>query len=77
MAHTAITIKDLKELCELHILLGNGDKKIMISADDEGNGYHELFYGFTSVNEVFAGKFSPSAPYGVDETNIDQYIILG
>lgn len=77
MAHTAITIAELGQLCELHIELGHGDKKILISADDEGNGYHELFYGFMHAGEVFGEKFSPLMPHGVDETNIDEYMTLG
>ena len=28
--------------------MGLGEKKIMISRDDEGNGFHTLFYGFTT-----------------------------
>lgn len=42
-----MTVKELKELCEQQIAKGNGDKIILISDDDEGNGFHELYYEFT------------------------------
>lgn len=43
-----MTIYDLKKLCEREITKGNGNKEIWLSNDDEGNGYHEMFYGFTA-----------------------------
>ena len=46
------TVKELKELCETQIQYGNGDKIIMISDDDEGNGFHYLWYSFSTSNEV-------------------------
>lgn len=73
-----ITINELKKYVDKQVKLGNGEKKILISSDDEGNGYHELFFEFTPVEQVFDGsKYQPHAPYGVDENNIDEYIILG
>lgn len=44
------TIKELKKACENEISKGNGDKIIMISKDDEGNGWHYLFYGFVDYD---------------------------
>lgn len=41
------TVRQLKLACEKEILKGNGDKVIMLSNDDEGNGLHYLFFGFT------------------------------
>lgn len=43
-----ITVKTLKKLVDEQIKLGNGDKEVLLSCDDEGNGYHTLFYGFTA-----------------------------
>lgn len=42
-----VTVKQLLELCKQQVAKGNGDKIIMLSNDDEGNGYHEMFYHFT------------------------------
>ena len=47
-----LTVKDLFNQCKAQIAKGNGDKKIMISQDDEGNGYHYLFYGMISGEEM-------------------------
>ena len=47
-----ITVKQLKKLCDEQIKIGNGDKVIMISSDDEGNGYHYLWYSFATVEEM-------------------------
>ena len=45
--HLGITVKELAVLCLDQIEKGTGDKHIIISNDDEGNGYHTLFYAFT------------------------------
>jgi hypothetical protein len=42
-----MTVKELKKLCEEQIAKGNGDKVILLSDDEEGNGYHEMYYAFT------------------------------
>ena len=49
--YPALTIKQLAKLCAEEIKAGNGDKKILISSDDEGNGFHGLFYPFTTAQE--------------------------
>ena len=43
-----IKLKELLELCRVHVDAGNGDKTVLISCDDEGNGFHTLFYGIES-----------------------------
>ena len=45
-----ITVNELFEECKKQINLGNGDKKIYISIDEEGNGFHPLFYSFTNIS---------------------------
>lgn len=48
-----LTIKELMWLCHGEVERGNGERKIYISRDDEGNGFHPLYYGFTSEsNEI-------------------------
>ena len=48
-----ITVKDLFEMCKNEIQKGNGNKHIVIRDDNEGNGYHGMFYGFTPCTEEF------------------------
>lgn len=39
-----ITVNELYAMRAEQIKKGNGDKYILITTDDEGNGYHTLFY---------------------------------
>jgi hypothetical protein len=74
----AYTINDLKKAVDAQISLGNGNKRILVSADDEGNGYHELFYLFTPAEMVFDGSpYQPLTPFGMNKKDIKNYIILG
>ena len=68
-----ITVKQLLEICKEQIEGGNGDKTVLISDDDEGNGFHTLFYGFLSDPEkirVYQGQFH-------DGNDPDDVVILG
>lgn len=68
-----ITVNTLYKLCRDEIKKGNKDKVIMISQDDEGNGYHYLWYPFCSPDDVFINE------YELDEriATKDDTIILG
>lgn len=46
-----LTIKELFKLCQDEIAEGHGDYTIMLSDDDEGNGYHYCWYCFTELTE--------------------------
>jgi hypothetical protein len=70
-----MTIKQLLEACQEVVSKGYGDKQILISDDDEGNGYHTLYFGFTiddpSINLCSAfGMFQ-------DDNNPDDVVLLG
>ena len=52
MANLGLTVNQLMEFCKKQIEKGNGNKHIIISNDDEGNGYHTLFYEFTDDAET-------------------------
>lgn len=52
-----ITIKELKKFCEQEITKGRGDYAIMISNDDEGNGYHYLWFAFTTLDELMDDSY--------------------
>lgn len=72
----AITVRDLAVKCTKLIQTGYGDKKILLTNDDEWNGYHELFDGFfTDMDEALAG--GQFTPHGVTADNIKDYVILG
>lgn len=70
------TVNELLKECEKQIKLGNGDKTIMISKDDEGNGYHYLIYSFTPAKDVFDVDFYMNE---IDEdiAKLEDTIILG
>ena len=70
-----LSVRDLTKLCMEEVRNGNGDKKILLSQDDEGNGFHALFYHFTPLDESFLRCIHSSLD--VTEENMDDYIILG
>lgn len=43
-----LTVLDLFKACQIQIARGNGGKQILISADEEGNDFHPLYFQFTS-----------------------------
>ena len=71
------TIKQLAKLCKQEIAKGNGEKQIVISNDEEGNGYHGLYFGFTPCDKVF--DTSPYSPFCMELQGEDMsnFIILG
>lgn len=71
--NVGITVKELAQLCSEQIKMGNGDKHVLISSDDEGNEYHTLFYGFTNDKETIE-ELSPCFHDRNDTKNV---IILG
>ena len=74
-----LTIKDLLKACQEEIKKGHGDHVIMLSDDDEGNGYHYCWYAFTSLMD--GDNFDDMAEelYRLDEeiAPADKTIILG
>lgn len=72
-----ITIIQLYLECARQIKAGNGKRHIIISGDDEGNSFHELFYGFSSCKDAI-GDDAYMYPYGVTPKQADkEYITLG
>ena len=72
-----LTINDLAKFVNEDIKKGNGAKEITISNDDEGNGYHGLYFDFTPTVKIFSGSYPPSLPYGVKSEELKDYIVLG
>lgn len=50
----ALTLKDLKVVIDEAIKEGHGHKMVHLSNDDEGNGYHKMYYTITPVDKVCA-----------------------
>ena len=64
-----VTVERLLKLLQDQVDKGNGKKKILLSNDDEGNGYHEMYYEITedvASNDMWGEIKNP-----------DEYIILG
>ena len=67
------TVKELFEACKIQIAKGNGDKHILISDDDEGNGFHTLFYLITDAPETI--NYAIECEH--DHHTVDEVVILG
>lgn len=49
----AITVNGLLKECQRLEKMGYGDKVVLLSDDDEGNGFHTLFYTFeTDIQSI-------------------------
>lgn len=71
-----ITVEGLYHILGVAIKNGKGSKKILISSDDEGNSYHELFFALTDVDKCISDGYM--LPYGVDMKKAkEEYIVLG
>ena len=47
-----LTVKQLLKFCQGAVSQGLGDKYIVISDDNEGNGFHGMFFGFSLPEEI-------------------------
>ena len=74
-----MTVIQLLKLCQEEVKNGNGDYSIMISNDDEGNGYHYLWYSFTKAKDLLEDDETSILDYNIDQTiaPINKTIILG
>lgn len=70
-----LTINDLAKACEEQIKMGNGNKHVLLSSDDEGNSYHTLFYLFDDDAE----SITLCAQMGLFHDNNDpnEVVLLG
>lgn len=67
-----LTVEALFRECATQIRKGNGKKHIVLSDDNEGNGYHGMYYGFTDIGEEFKDNINDS-----DFKDSENAIILG
>ena len=70
----ALTVDELYRALARARKDGFGSKKILLSNDDEGNGYHECFFEVTT--DLGALSYN-DLPYGVEPEDLDNYVIIG
>ena len=70
-----ITLKELKAIVDNGVRHGYGNKVVLLSDDDEGNGYHTLFFGLTTNKKDVAETLK----YAFDHDGHDpkDVVILG
>lgn len=73
-----LTVKQLHALLSEEITKGNGDKKIVVADDNEGNSFHGLFYGITSEpNDIKENIENSNGIYDSQERDLNKIVILG
>lgn len=79
--NTIITVDELYKALGQARKQGFGKKKILLSNDDEGNGYHQCFFTVaTNVKDFgFGDRWGAGMlPYGVSpEEAENEYVIIG
>ena len=71
----AITVKELGFVCDQLKKEGYGDQVVLLSDDDEGNGYHTLFYTFLTDKKMIK-ELADSGMFH-DNNDPDEVVILG
>ena len=72
-----MTVKELMIECDRLVKKGMGDRNILISNDDEGNGYHHLFYAFMTNPEDIAKTLEWCQDYNTKDVDPNKTVILG
>lgn len=67
-----LKVNDLLKVCKNAVDNGLGDKYVFISQDDEGNGFHALFFPFTTEVKDYADSL-----YQVNDDDLEDIVILG
>lgn len=68
-----LTVRELLRACQEQVSKGNGDKHILLCDDDEGNGYHTLFYLFDDDQ----GSIEYALTIEHDNHTSDEVVLLG
>ncbi len=71
-----IKLKDLYQECKKLMEQGHGEKSLVVSDDNEGNGYHGMFFTLTVITPENAGDFSGLIGDNA-EPNIHNIIVVG
>ena len=71
-----IKLKDLYQACKKLMKEGHGEKSLVVAADNEGNGYHGMFFTLTVITpenaDGFRGLIGDNA-----EANLFNIIVVG
>lgn len=67
-----ITVYQLLNDCIEQVRIGNGDKYVVVSDDDECNGYHTLFEGISSRDMDIRSAIE----YEHDDHGINEIVVL-
>lgn len=51
-----------------------GDKYVLVSNDEEGNGYHECYYSFSGGEDILDVEAGVDYPYDLEPSNC---VVLG
>lgn len=70
-----LTINDLFKECQEQIKIGNGDKVLVMSSDDECNEYHHAWTGLFDGNLV-KGDIEPYQLTHCTSKNIGDFVVL-
>ena len=80
MTHKNITIKELRDSLDQCVKAGLGDLQIVISDDNEGNGFHGLFYDLAFPQKTMPKEqkeYYKSLIHDSCTDNLDDIVFLG
>lgn len=69
---TQVTVKEMYEQLKKAVAEGHGDKYLIAANDNEGNGYHGVFYHYSPAEECIKDMISDS-----QITDTSKLIIIG
>lgn len=76
-----LTVNELLKLCQEQIASGNGDKKIMLPCDAEGNDFRGLYFHFVEAEKIFADADGEvdydNIPREMRNRPMSEFIVLG
>ena len=80
MANKNITVKELRDRLDKYVRAGHGDRQIVISDDNEGNGFHGLFYDLSFPQKTMPKEqkeYYKSLIHDSCTDNLDDIVFLG
>lgn len=73
-----LTLLQLRKEIDKAIKVMGGDKKCLIADDDEGNGYHPMYFAVTDISKWEVGDLLYTNLYGVSPQDaVDHYVVIG